>query len=77
MIWRWWIKKVFAEFIVSLIISLILTIIGRYFGIQPYEIIKIRNLEFPLFFFIVTFFYLKLFCTFPKNSITTEGPTSA
>ena len=71
-----WFKKTIAEFTVSLLISLILILIGTMFGIQPREIIKVGKVEIPLFFFLVLFFYLKLFCTFPKASTVTGGPRS-
>ncbi len=71
-----WFKKTIAEFMVSLLISLFLVLVGTKFGVRPGEVIKVGNAEIPLFFLLVLFFYRKLFCTFPKASTVTGGPRS-
>ncbi len=62
-----WLIKILAEFIASVILAMIVTFIGSFFGIQPNEVIKIQNSEFPVFLAIVLVFYVKLFCTFPVS----------
>ncbi len=72
----WWIKKIISESVVVVSISLILMFIGnKLFGISPNESIKINDSNFPLFIFIVLFFYHKFFCTFPKTNSVAE-PTN-
>jgi len=69
-----WLIKTLTEFIASIILAMILTFIGTFFGIQPDEVIIIQNSEIPVFIAIMLVIYTNLRCTFPVSGKMPTAP---